>query len=91
MLLLQSNQNKTTMTTTFFHRGTEIVKIENDFFGLNQDFNEDFIYVSRGFKAAIERGLEPTTEMTDEWHHYFVKDEDYGYKAKKIFFNLKNN
>jgi hypothetical protein len=30
----------------------------------------------------------PTDEIANEWHHYFVKDDDYGFKAKKI--NFKN-
>lgn len=73
------------MTTyKIYHRGTEINKIENEFdFGL---FDDDFVYCSNGFVAALNRGMQPTNEITDEWHHYFVKDADYGFKAQKIYF-----
>ncbi|MFA6336058.1 MAG: hypothetical protein WCX48_11025 [Bacteroidales bacterium] len=67
----------------FYRRGTEILKIENEFL-LNLD--EDFIYVSRGFVHALEIGLKPVLFQTQEWHHLFVKDDEYGFKAEKIYF-----
>jgi len=71
---------------SFFHRGTEIVKIENEFLLNNEDFQEDYIYASRGFVHAVELGLIPTDETTTEWHHYFTKDVELTWKANKIFF-----
>lgn len=71
-------------TYKIYHRGTEINKIENEFqFGL---FEDDFVYCSNGFVAAINRGLEPTSEITEEWHHSFVIDSEYGFKAQKTYF-----
>ncbi len=59
------------------------MKIENEFL-LNLD--NDFIYVSRGFVHALEAGLTPCFKQTSEWHHLFVKDDEYGFKAEKIYF-----
>lgn len=73
------------MQSKIFHRGTEINKIENEFpklFGY-----DDFIYVSNGFLNATQRGLTPTSDVNHEFHHYFVKDPEYGFKAQKIYFN----
>lgn len=67
---------------TINHRGSQVFKLENEF----TIFESDFIYVSLGFIAAIKRGLEPTNEKANEWHHIFVKDAEYGLKAEKINF-----
>jgi preprotein translocase subunit YajC len=72
--------------TPIFHRGTEIHKIENQFSLKNEDFQDDNIYVSRGFISALKRGSIPTDDTTSEFHHYFVKDAERGFKAKKIYF-----
>jgi hypothetical protein len=83
--------NSVNEITRINHRGTEIVKIENElsfeFILSNDDFSEDYIFVSRGFLNALKSGLTPTNDITSEWHHYFVKDSDYGYRAEKIYFN----
>jgi hypothetical protein len=71
---------------SFYHRGTEILKIENEFILDNENFQQDFIYVSRGFVNALCRDLVPVLEITNEWHHFFVKDDEYGWKANKIYF-----
>lgn len=47
---------------------------------------EDTILVSNGFVCAINEGKVPTNEMTSEFHHVFVKDAEYGYKAINVNF-----
>lgn len=74
-------------TQSIYHRGTEILKIENLILIDHEDFQDDFIYVSRGFFHALELGLTPITGKSNEWHHYFVKDEEYGFDARKIYFS----
>lgn len=81
------------------YRGTEINKIENEWFSLREDlvkndiegiFQDDFVYVSNGFKYAVENGLNPVEMIDrpsfDEWHHIFVKC-DSGFEARMCKFN----
>ena len=78
-------------TTSIYSRGTEILKTENEFWtpnnNLGEEFEEDFIYVSRGFAHAVDNGLVPVEFHTEEWHHIFAKQEDGSFTARKIFFN----
>lgn len=78
----------TTEITRIYHRGTTIVKIENEVYqnGLLDIFSDDFIYCSLGFLNALNRGLVPTTKYTEEFHHYFEKQNDGTFECKKINF-----
>lgn len=71
-----SNNNKKMATeiTRIQHRGTEIVKIENELPLNNGIFEDDYIYCSCGFLKALNSGLLPTQEFTTEWHHFFIKE-----------------
>ena len=70
---------------TIYHKGHTINLIENDYFNIIES-EDDNILVSNGFMCAINDGKLPTNETTSEYHHIFVKDAEYGYKAKEINF-----
>jgi len=83
IFVITNNQIRAMKTTSIFHKGTEILKINLstiedlleekgiDVFHLLMLMGDEQenIYVSRGFKACL------SSETTaGEWHHYFIKD-----------------
>lgn len=93
--MLYQNKNKMTIS----YRGTEINKIENEWFSLREEmvkndheglFQDDYVYVSNGFKSAVEKGLTPVEIIDipsyDEWHHIFVKI-DSSFESRMCKFN----
>lgn len=79
------------------YRGTEINKI--NFYDLedlleqkglykkvfNNCLNEenDCVYISNGFLL----GLNQEEVTPNEWHHYFIKNEDNSFECEKLKFN----